>query len=61
MTPNTELTTTPPHVAIIGAGTMGAAIGHRLLAARAQVHLWNRTPSRLGLADECATVVARVA
>jgi len=57
MTTNTELATTPPRVAIIGAGTMGAAIAHRLLAARAQVHVWNRSPGPAqGLAAAGAVV-----
>jgi 3-hydroxyisobutyrate dehydrogenase len=32
------------HVAVIGAGTMGAAVARRLLAAGATVDVWNRSP-----------------
>jgi len=33
-----------PRIAVIGLGTMGAAMAHRLLSAGATVHVWNRSP-----------------
>ncbi|MFE9692953.1 NAD(P)-dependent oxidoreductase [Micromonospora sp. NPDC005806] len=35
-------------IALLGTGTMGSAIGRRLLAAGRQLIVWNRTPGRTG-------------
>jgi len=39
-----QRTLTGTHVAIIGVGTMGAAMARRLLGADATVDVWNRSP-----------------
>ncbi|MFU8870865.1 NAD(P)-dependent oxidoreductase [Micromonospora sp. SL4-19] len=35
-------------IALLGTGTMGAAVGRRLLAAGQRLTVWNRTPGRTG-------------
>jgi 3-hydroxyisobutyrate dehydrogenase len=45
-----------PTVAVIGTGTMGAAMARRLLGTRMDVHVWSRHPaSTMSLVDEGAT------
>ncbi|HET8604493.1 MAG TPA: NAD(P)-dependent oxidoreductase [Marmoricola sp.] len=54
-----DATQTPPTVALLGTGTMGAAMGRTLLAAGIPLRAWNRTPERARpLADDGAEVVA---
>lgn len=36
-----------PQVAVVGAGTMGAAMARRLLGARSAVHVWSRHPKAI--------------
>ena len=38
-----------PRVALLGAGTMGAGMAHRLLELGFSVDVWNRTPGNLPL------------
>jgi len=38
--------TTTPRIGFLGLGTMGAAMAHHLVAAFAEVTVWNRTPGR---------------
>jgi 3-hydroxyisobutyrate dehydrogenase len=49
-----------PQVAVIGTGTMGAAMGRRLLGAGMDVHVWSRHPaSTMPLVDQGATAFDR--
>ena len=50
-------TDTPPTVALLGTGLMGAAMGRSMLAAGLPVRAWNRTPERARpLADAGAQI-----
>ena len=50
------------HVALLGTGTLGESIGHRLLQQGISLKVWNRSAERChGLHDAGATVVAGAA
>jgi 3-hydroxyisobutyrate dehydrogenase len=52
-----RLDLTGTRVAVLGTGTMGSAVVHRLLGAGATVHIWNRSP---GPARDLAALGAQV-
>jgi 3-hydroxyisobutyrate dehydrogenase len=62
MTTNQIPNTTGPRVAVLGLGTMGAAMATRLLAAGIAVDVWNRSPSpAMTLVERGATAYAEPA